>query len=90
VHDGSGLRVLEAFRAGAIVVTPNTNATHELAGDTPFFYNASSDASLVQAVRWSIEQPPAQRKQRINQGRTTSGKYSWEKSAWKLLAALKR
>ncbi len=90
VHDGSGMRVLEALRAGAIVVTPNANAAHELAGDTPFFYNAASDASMIQAVRWSMEQTPAQRKQRISQGRTTSGKYSWEKTAWKLLAALKR
>ncbi|HPO16815.1 MAG TPA: glycosyltransferase [Candidatus Hydrogenedentes bacterium] len=89
-YDGSGMRVIEALRAGATVVTPTGNAANELAGDIPFFYNPASAASMGQAIRWAIEQTPAQRKQRIQQGRTLAGKYSWEKTAWKLLAALKR
>lgn len=89
-YDGSGMRVIEALRAGATAVTPTGNAANELAGDIPFFYNPASAASMVQAIRWAIEQSPAQRKQRIQHGRTLSGKFSWEKTAWKLLAALKR
>ncbi len=90
IHDGSAMRILEALRAGAIVATPHAGGATELAGDAPFYYNPDSSASMIQAVRWALELEGPQRKQRIHMGQGTAAKYAWEKTAWKLLSALKR
>lgn len=90
IHDGSAMRILEALRAGAVVVTPHAAGATELAGDAPFYYNPASTASMVQALRWALELEGPQRKQRIHLGQGVASKYGWEKTAWKLLSALKR
>jgi hypothetical protein len=90
VHDGHAMRVLEAIRAGACVISPHARAVEELAGDAPFYYNWESGASLLAALRRALGLSPEQRQERTHLGRLAISKYAWDKSAWKILAALKR
>lgn len=90
LHDGTAMRVLEALRAGVCVVTPNSGAVTELAGDAPFYYNPESSGSFIQAVRWAMEQSQAKNSERIRLGRRAAAAYSWEKTAWKILSAFRR
>jgi glycosyltransferase involved in cell wall biosynthesis len=90
LYDGTAMRVLEALRAGACVVTPNSGAVTELAGDAPFYYNPESAGSFIQAVRWAMEQSQIQNSERIRLGRRAAAAHSWEKTAWKILSAFRR
>ena len=90
IRDGGGLRILEALRAGTLVLAPHNDAFDEIAGDTPFYYNGASLASFVQTLRRALDLDPERRKQRIHLGQMLATKFAWEKSAWKLLAALRR
>ncbi len=89
-RDGGGLRILEALRAGTLVIAPHNDAFDEIAGDTPFYYNSASLASFVQTLRRALDLDPEKRKQRIHLGQMLATKFTWEKSAWKLIAALRR
>lgn len=90
VHDGSALRVLEAVRAGAAVISPHARAVEELAGNAVFYYNWESPASFLATLRRAFDLSEEQRKERIHLGRMAMAKYAWDKTAWKILAALKR
>lgn len=89
-YDGSAMRIMEALRAGAIVVTPHTGSTDELAGNAPFYYNPASTASFLQAVRRAIDLDPAKREERIHLGKNIAAQYTWVKTAWRILSAFKR
>lgn len=90
VHDGNALRVLEAVRAGACVISPHARAVEELAGDAPFYYNWESGASFLAALRRAVQLSAEQRAERAYLGRMILSKYAWDKSAWKILSAFKR
>lgn len=90
VRDGSGLRLLEALRAGTLVVAPHNEAFDEITGDTPFYYNGANMGSFIHTMRRVLDLSPEKRKQRIHLGQMLATKFTWEKSAWKLLAALRR
>lgn len=91
LHDGCGVRVLEALAAGVPVVVPKSGAIGEVAGDSPLYYNAESIGTMLQAVRRVVTEKPDQRQQRIRLGqRHASAQNTWDKCAWKLLNAIKR
>jgi glycosyltransferase involved in cell wall biosynthesis len=89
-QDGSALHVLEALQAGAPVVAPSTGAIAELAGSAPVFFNPNSTGSLLRAMRRVLHEDREQSQSRIQRGHRTASDFTWEKSAWKVLAALKR
>lgn len=89
VRDGAAMRVLEALSAGTIAIVPRSGAIEELAGNVPFYYNARSMDSLVQTTRHVLALSRGEREQRLRFGQSTSAKYTWEKTAWKFLSALK-
>lgn len=91
LHDGCGVRVLEALAAGVPIVVPKSGAIPEVAGDSPLYYNADSIGTMLQAVRRVVTEQPDQRLQRIRLGqRHASAQNTWDKCAWKLLNAIKR
>lgn len=90
LFDGCAVRILEALSAGVPVVAPRTGALHELCADGPIYYSPNSGVAIVQSVRRALELEPGQRAARIHAGRSPLPKYSWEKSAWKLLTVLSK
>ena len=90
LFDGCCVRVLEALSAGVPVVAPRSGALPEHCADGPIYYNHTSAVSLVQSVRRAIDLEPQARAARIHAGRSVLPKFSWEKSAWKLLTALSK
>jgi glycosyltransferase involved in cell wall biosynthesis len=90
IHEGSGITVLEAMRAGAPVATSRTGGVPEVAGDTPIYFNPESLSSIVASIRWAIEESPEQRLSRVKYGRQVAAEYTWERCAWKTLSAFKR
>lgn len=90
MFDGCCVRVLEALSAGVPVVAPRGGALPEHCGDGPIYYNHTSAISLVQCVRRAVDLDPQARAARVHAGRSVLPKFSWEKSAWKLLTALSK
>ena len=90
LFDGCCVRVLEALCAGVPVVAPRTAAFPELCGDGPIYYSLTSAVSMVQSVRRALDLDATTRANRIHAGRSVLPKFSWEKSAWKLLTALSK
>jgi hypothetical protein len=90
VHDGSAMRILEAMRAGALVVAPQSGASVELAAKFPFYYNPQSADSLVQTVRRVVNVDKDKRAEHLHLAQSAASRYAWDKSAWKLLSAFKR
>ena len=90
VYEGSGVTVLEAMRAGAIVTTARMGGIEEVAADIPFFFNAENVSSMISTIRRAIEEDPEHRKSRVRYGKHVAAEYTWEKCAWKTLSAFKR
>ena len=89
-YDATGMRVLEALHVGANVITPRTGVLEELAGQSPCYYNPGSPGSFLQALRRSLEESTETHVQHARQGRAAVATYTWEKTAWKILSALKK
>jgi len=89
-YEGSGVSVLEAMRAGTVVVTGRVGGVPEVAHNAPIYFNPESNANLVAAVRRGLEERPTQRRERIAAGRKQARAYTWEDCTWKTLGALKR
>ncbi len=88
--DSNAMRVLEALRAGALVITPHGKSVQELAGDLPFYYNPGNTGSFLQVLRRVLDMDPEERSQRVRAAQNHSSKYTWDKTVWKILAAFKR
>ena len=89
-YDGSSIRVLEALQAGAPIVTTSTGSVPEIGGNSPVFFNPGSIGSLLQALRRVLHENTGRVEPRVREGRRTASQHSWEKCAWKVLAALRR
>jgi glycosyltransferase involved in cell wall biosynthesis len=81
--------VLEAMRCGAPAVAWRAAAIPELAGDIPVYPNADTASAWAGAVRHALDKDDPHRDKRLKVGRQLAGELTWEKTAWKILAALK-
>lgn len=90
LYDGSGVTVLEAMRSGTRVAASLTGSIKEVAGDVPIYFDAENVGSIVKAMRRGISEDPKERERHTHFGRQNASEYTWEKCAWKTLAAFKR
>jgi len=89
LYEGSAVTVLEAMRAGAPVVASRVGAIPESAGDTPLYFNPESVSSIVAAIRRMLDESPADRERRTRFGKQIAAEYTWERCAWKTIAAFR-
>jgi glycosyltransferase involved in cell wall biosynthesis len=89
LHEGSGMTMLEAMRAGARIISSRVGAIPEVAGDLPIYFNPESPASLVTAVHRALGEDPAERSKLLRSGKQVAAEYTWEKCACKTLLALR-
>jgi glycosyltransferase involved in cell wall biosynthesis len=87
LYEGFGLPVIEAMSMGIPVMTSNTGATREVAGDAALLVDPSS----VDSIRDGLLQlsTDAQLRQALaDKGRARAAEFSWEKTAAETLAVL--
>jgi glycosyltransferase involved in cell wall biosynthesis len=88
LYEGFGMPVLEAMAAGVPVITSNTSALPEVVGDAGILINPNDVEELANAMKKVLEDKDLKQKL-IKKGLTQSLKFSWEKSARKLLEIYK-
>ena len=88
-HDGSGLRVLEALAAGVPVLAAGSRGVAEVAGNAPIYFNAESLDAFFQSLKRILSEDEQSRGKRIQTGKQTASRYSWDKTMWKVLATFK-
>ena len=90
VEDCAGLGVLEAMRAGARIVAGGQSALPELAHNVPFYCNPADVASFANTILRALDEPPAQRANRISAGRRLVVEHTWERCARFVARAIQR
>lgn len=88
--EGSGLTVLRAMTAGAMLVTTKSGANFEVAGMVPFYCEPDNSYSLLQVVRRMLDESPRERDKRQQMARSLVVDHTWERCGTKVLSALKR
>lgn len=83
--EGFGMPVLEAMHAGLPVITSNTGALAEVAGDAAILVNPRDVASIAQALS-ALAQDKALRDTLRKRGYVHAAEFSWQKAARILLA----
>jgi glycosyltransferase involved in cell wall biosynthesis len=87
LYEGFGLPVIEAMSMGIPVMTSNTGATREVAGEAALLVEPSSVDSIRDGLLKLMTD--AQLRQSLaDKGRARSAEFSWEKTATETLAVL--
>lgn len=86
--EGFGLPVLEAMRAGTAVITSNTSALPEVAGDAALLVNPGSIEEIASAYE-KIYSNASLRNSLIEKGKIQIKKFSWDKTAEKVWEGIK-
>ena len=87
-HEGFGFPVLEAQSLGIPVLTSNTSALPEVAGEGALFVNPFKIQSIAQSLK-EISFNEKLRKNLIKKGFENLKRFSWEKTAQETLKVLK-
>lgn len=88
LYEGFGMPVLEAMAAGVPVITSNTSALPEVVGDAGILVNPYDILEIANSLKKILEDSQI-RLQLIEKGLKQSLKFSWKKSAEKLLEIYK-
>ncbi len=87
LYEGFGLPILEAFACGTPVLTSNISTLQDVAGQSALLVDASKTDEITEGLR-QISSDHSLQKKLINNGTETLKKYSWEKTAKKVLSIL--
>jgi len=88
-YEGFGLPVLEAMSCGTPVVCSNTSSLPEIAGEAAIYFNPFDTSELAARISEVLTNEPLRQKL-IAAGLEQAKKFSWEKTAQKTLAVIKR
>ncbi|MHB9158907.1 MAG: glycosyltransferase [Thiobacillus sp.] len=88
-HEGFGLPALEAMRCGAPVIGANTSSLPEVIGWEEALFDPHSDEAMAWAMEHVISDPIFRGKL-VQHGKEQSAKFSWDDSARRAIAAMKR
>lgn len=86
-YEGFGLMVLEAYAAGAPVITSNVSSLPEVAGDAALLVDPTSDEAIVEAIR-KLMHDDNLRSELISRGRARNQQFSWHKAATETLKVI--
>jgi alpha-1,3-rhamnosyl/mannosyltransferase len=88
-YEGFGLPVLEAMTAGVPVITTRCGAIPEVAAEHAWYADPASGTDLPEQILEVLEQPPAERRRRIEAASRHAAGFSWNRTASGTLAALR-
>lgn len=88
-HEGFGLPALEAMRCGAPVIAANTSSLPEVIGWEEALFDPHSVEAIATAIQRALSDE-AFRAELVRHGRVQSGKFSWDESARRAIAAMER
>lgn len=81
LDEGFGLPILEAFSFGTPVVTSNTSAMPEVAGNAAVLIDPNNVESIVQGIRQILTEEKAQQEKRLQKMIIRLQAFSWDKVA---------
>lgn len=84
LFEGFGLPVVEAMSLGAAVITSSTTSLPEVCGDAAVLINPKDTDALAEAMR-RLENDSGLRAELQQKSLVQAGKFSWEKSAERVL-----
>jgi len=84
LYEGFGMPVVEAQACGCPVITSNTSSMPEAAGEGAILINPENEGEIVQALEKIIQDQPF-RTELIRAGEKNAKKFSWKKSAERVL-----
>lgn len=87
LYEGFGMPILEAQAAGMPVITSNTSACPEVAGDSAWLVDPHDTHAIADAMRGLLEDEPL-RQTFIQKGFANVARFSWEKCARETLDVL--
>jgi glycosyltransferase involved in cell wall biosynthesis len=90
LYEGFGLPIGEAYTKNTLVITSNLSSMPEVAGDAGILVNPKSAANIAVGMRKALEISPKQRKRLISEGRKHIKKFSYDKSAVKIMKRIKK
>ncbi|HQA82417.1 MAG TPA: glycosyltransferase [Syntrophales bacterium] len=85
-HEGFGLPALEAMLCGAPVIAANTSSLPEVIGLEEALFDPHSEGSLAEKMEEALRDSDF-RCRLIDHGRKQAGKFSWDESARRAVAA---
>lgn len=87
LYEGFGLPILEAFAAGAPVITSIGTSTEEVGGTAAWYVDPLSTTDIANAIE-TVFAKPIQVQEKIRQGKQRALEYTWKKTAKKTWDAI--
>ncbi|WP_257668231.1 glycosyltransferase family 4 protein [Parapedobacter tibetensis] len=84
LRESFGLPILEAMACGVPVITSNTSAMPEVAGDAAVLVNPSDTLALAEAMQHILDNPDV-KKELVAKGLKRATEFTWRNAALKLL-----
>ncbi len=90
LYEGFGFPILEAMRAGTLVICSSRGALAETSGPSAIRVDPASVQSIAKALRYAQQLPEAERARLISCGRGWSERYRWSQTAAMTASIYKR